>query len=54
MNQSKKKINLFLELLCVNFRKYNTLGNNITIDESLLHFTGRNKTKFYIPMRPFK
>lgn len=50
----RKKINLFLELLCVNFRKYYTLGNNITIDESLLHFTGRNKMKFYIPMKPYK
>ena len=30
------------------------LGKNITIDESLLHFTGRNKMKFYIPMKPHK
>ena len=30
------------------------MGKNITIDESLLHFTGRNKMKFYIPMKPHK
>ena len=37
-----------------NFQKHYTLGNRITIDESLLHFTGKNKMKFYIPMKPHK
>ena len=30
------------------------MGNNITIDKSILNFTGRNKMKFYIPMKPHK
>ena len=30
------------------------MGKNIPIDESLLHFTGKNKMKFYIPMKPHK
>ena len=48
------KIEIFLEKLCKNFQKYYKLGSNITIDESLLHFTGRNNMKFYIPMKPHK
>jgi len=48
------KINLYLEKLASNFQKYYTLGENITIDESLVHFTGRNAMKFYIPMKPHK
>jgi hypothetical protein len=55
MNQiQEKNLIYFLELLSVNFIKYYTLGNNITIDESLFHFTGRNKMKFYIPMKLYK
>ena len=50
----RKKIQIFIEKLSSNFQKYYTLGKNITIDESLLHFTGRNKMKFYIPMKPHK
>ena len=53
-NDPMGKINFFLEKLSLNFRKYYILGKNITIDESLLHFTGRNKMKFYIPMKPHK
>ena len=53
-NDPRGKINFFLEKLSLNFRKYYILGKNITIDESLLHFTGRNKMKFYIPMKPHK
>ena len=30
------------------------MGNDITIDESLIHFTGRNNMKFYITMKPHK
>ena len=48
------KINLYLEKLAKNFRKYYTLGENITIDESLVQFKGRNSMKFYIPMKPHK
>ena len=48
----RKKIQIFIEKLSSNFQKYYTLGKNITIDESLLHFTGRNKMKFYIPIKP--
>ena len=48
------KINLYLEKLAKNFRKYYTLGENITIDESLVHFKGRNSMRFYIPMKPHK
>ena len=50
----RKKINLYLEKLSENFQKYYELGKNITIDESLVHFTGRNSMKFYIPMKPHK
>ncbi len=34
--------------------KYFILGKNITKDESLLNFTGRNNMKYYIPMKPHK
>jgi len=50
----RSKINLYLEKLAKNFRKYYTLGENITIDESLVHFKGRNSMRFYIPMKPHK
>ena len=50
----RHKINLYLEKLAKNFQKYYTLGDNITIDESLIHFKGRNSMKFYIPMKPHK
>ena len=49
-NDHSGKINFFLEKLSLNFQKYYILGKNITIDESLLHFTGRNNMKFYIPI----
>ena len=48
------KILEFLKILVKNFQKHYILGNRITIDESLLHFTGKNKMKFYIPMKPHK
>jgi len=35
------KIESYLEKLCINYQKYFVLGKNITIDESLLHFTKR-------------
>lgn len=50
----KIKILQFLKILVKNFQKKYTLGNRITIDETLLHFTGKNKMKFYIPMKPKK
>ena len=48
------KILEFLRIIVKNFQKHYTLGNWITIDESLLYFTGKNKMKFYIPMKPHK
>ena len=48
------KINFFLEKLAENFKKNYDLGENITIDESLVHVKGRNSMKFYIPMKPHK
>ena len=48
------KIESYLGKLCINYQKYFMLGKNITIDESLLHFTGRNNMKYYIPMKPHK
>ena len=50
----RHKIQLYLEKLAQNFQKYYVLGQNITIDESLVHFKGRNCMKFYIPMKPYK
>ena len=50
----RHKINLYLEKLAENFQKHYELGENITKDESLLHFKGRNSMKFYIPMKPHK
>ena len=50
----RHKINLYLEKLAQNFQKYYECGTNITIDESLLHYKGRNRMKFYIPMKPYK
>ena len=50
----RQKIQLYLEKLAQNFQKYYALGANITIDESLLQFKGRNSMKFYIPMKPHK
>jgi len=50
----RHKIQLYLEKLALNFQKYYQLGQNITIDESLLLFKGRNSMKFYIPMKPHK
>ena len=46
------KILEFLKVLVKNFQKH--FGNRITINEILLHFTGKNKMKFYIPMKPHK
>lgn len=43
-----------LQISIKNFQKQYTLGNRITLDENLLHFTGKNKMKFYIPMKPHK
>ena len=51
---SRHKINLYLEKLAKNFQKYYVLGQNATIEESLLLFKGRNNMKFYIPMKPHK
>jgi len=50
----RHKIKLYLEKLSENFQKYYILGKNITIDESITHFNGRNTMKFYIPMKPHK
>ena len=50
----RHKVNLYLDKLAKNFQKYYDLGNNVTIDESLFLFKGRNSMKFYIPMKPHK
>jgi hypothetical protein len=50
----RHKIQLYLEKLSKNFQKYYVLGKNVTIDESLLHFNGKNTMKYYIPMKPHK
>ena len=50
----RHKIKLYLEKLAKNFQRYYDLGENITIDECLVHFKGRNSMKFYIPMKPHK
>ena len=50
----RHKIKLYLEKLAKNFQRYYELGENITIDECLVHFKGRNSMKFYIPMKPHK
>ena len=50
----RHKINFYLQKLGENFQKFYELGQNITIDESLLLFKGRNSMKFYIPMKPHK
>jgi len=50
----RKKFKLYLEKLAQNFQRYYVLGKNITIDESILQFKGRNNMKFYIPMKPHK
>ena len=46
----RKKFKLYLEKLVQNFQRYIVLGKNITNDESILQFKGRNNMKFYIPM----
>ena len=50
----RHKVKLYLDKLAINFQKHYVLGRNITIDESLLHFKGRNSMKYYIPMKPYK
>ena len=50
----RHKIESYLEKLSINDQKFFVLGKKITIDESLLHFAGRNNTKYYIPMKPHK
>ena len=50
----RHKIKNYLEKLAQNFQKYYVLGKNVTIDESLLQYKGRNSMKFYIPMKPHK
>ena len=50
----RHKIQFFLYKLSQNFQKYYELGENITIDESLVIFHGKSAMKFYIPMKPHK
>ena len=45
----RHKVNLYFEKLNENFQTNYELGQNITIDESLIQFKGRNSMKFYIP-----
>jgi len=48
------KIKLFINTLCSKFQQYYELGQNITIDESVVLFKGRQKMKFYLPCKPTK
>ena len=36
------------------FREYYNLEQNITIDESMIHFKGRSEYTFYITKKPIK
>ena len=40
--------------LSAKFREYYNLEQNITIDESMIHFEGRSEYTFYMPMKPIK
>ena len=46
------KIRPLLDLLAPAFEDNYTLGQNITIDESMIPFKGRHKYKQYIPNKP--
>ena len=46
------KIRPLLDLLTPAFEDNYTLGQNITIDESMIPFNGRHKYKQYIPSKP--
>ena len=48
------KIVPFMNKLSAKFREYYNLEQNITIDESMIHFKGRSEYTFYIPMKPIK
>ena len=48
------KIVPFMNKLSAKFREYYNLEQNITIDESMIHFEGRCEHTFYMPIKPVK
>ena len=46
------KLGDFLNILNNKFKKYYILNKNITIDETIISFHGKNSMKFYIPNKP--
>ena len=53
-NDPRYKLGKLMELLNERFYKYYILNQNITIDETMVHFKGTNSMKFYIPSKPHK
>ena len=54
LNYPREKINAYLKRIIQNSQKYFILGKEITIDESMIKFEGRNNMIFYIPSKPIK
>ena len=52
--EPRNKIASYLEKICINNKKFFIIVKSITIDESLIYFTGRNNMKYIIPMKPYK
>jgi len=50
----RKKVLMFIEKICYNFKKYYYPDTDLCIDESLVYFRGRSSLKFYMPMKPHK
>ena len=50
----RKKINWIIDKLRIKFKSNFNLGKDITIDEFLIFFKGRNSMKFYKSLKPIK
>jgi hypothetical protein len=48
------KVDEFLEILQNNFKKNYTLGEHVSVDESMIKFKGRCSLKQYLPKKPIK
>jgi len=53
-NDPREKINTLIQELVRRFQEYYSLGEHITIDESLVFSKARQKMKFYLPAKPHK